>query len=107
MVVTSCFGVVMQENLQSGESEEMKDKKLPVLGAFIVLIGLLVVDFGGRMVSVIGTKDYFYADLWSSVVLLFGACISSFGVWVAGVRIRRLGGKLFITIHKKAIRISN
>ena len=79
----------------------MKAKKRPVLDAVIVLIGLLVVGFGGRAVSVIWAKDYFYAGLWSSAVLLLGAFISAFGVWISGIKIRKLSGKFFITFPKK------
>jgi hypothetical protein len=89
------------------EAEEMKAKKRPIIGGILVFVGLLEIGFGGRAVSIIGTKDYFSADAWSSGVLIFGMLISALGVWISGAKIKRLGKKSAIKVSKKGVRFSN
>jgi hypothetical protein len=85
----------------------MKTKERPIVGGVVVLVGLLVVGLGGRAVSIIGTKDYFSADAWSSVVFIFGTLVSAFGVWISGIKIKGLGRKLNLKISKKGVKFSN
>jgi hypothetical protein len=79
----------------------MRANRQVILGGVFVLVGLSVIGFGGRAVSMIGTKDYFSADAWSIAFLIVGTSISAFGYWISGVRIKSRDGKVEIKFTKK------